>query len=102
MAEKRKLLDDHASTVFEDALRARWPGAARYWEADIELDAVRLEGERLVVTEVKWTSLLKAARKARLAAMKSRFQKTRLGQKYPNARFEVLDASELRALADDE
>ena len=34
-AEKQKLLWDHASTVFEDQMRARWPGSSRYW-ADVE------------------------------------------------------------------
>jgi len=102
LADKKRLLDGHASTVFEDALRARFPGAARYWEAEAEFDVVRLQGDRLVVSEVTWASLSTAARKARLLAVRQRFCRTRLAQKYPKARFEVLDASELRALAKDE
>jgi hypothetical protein len=54
------LLDDHTASVFEDQMRARWPGAARYWEADVELDLVRPEREGLVVAEVEWTRLTRA------------------------------------------
>lgn len=39
-AEKRKLIHDHATTVFEDVCRARLPGARRYWEGKVELDLV--------------------------------------------------------------
>jgi hypothetical protein len=93
--EKQKLLEDHASTVFEDQLRARWPGSSRYWEADVELDLVR-EEDGLVVSEVKWASLSKAALKASAVELEARFRRTSLGQKHSRARFEVLDASALR------
>lgn len=98
-AEKQKLLEDHASTVFEDQMRARWPGSSRYWEADVELDLVREHGGGVVVSEVKWATLTQAQRKAGKAALEARFRKTSLSQKHPSARFEVLDASELRALS---
>ena len=39
--QKRKLIHDHAATVFEDVCRARFPGAQRYWESNLELDLVR-------------------------------------------------------------
>lgn len=97
-AEKQKLLEDHASTVFEDQLRARWPGSSRYWEADVELDLVREEGGELVVSEVNWAALTKEARKATAVALEARFRKTQLGQKHARARFEVLDAGALRLI----
>lgn len=96
--EKQKLLEDHASTVFEDQLRARWPGSSRYWEADVELDLVREEAEGLVVSEVKWAAMNKAERKAAAVALEARFRKTQLGLKFARARFEVLDADALRLL----
>jgi AAA+ ATPase superfamily predicted ATPase len=98
-AEKQKLLEDHASTVFEDQMRARWPGSSRYWEADVELDLVREEPHGLVVSEVKWAVLTKGERAATLAKLEERFGRTALGRKSAKARFEVLDASELRALS---
>jgi len=97
-AEKGKLLEDHASTVFEDQLRALWPGSSRYWEADLELDLVREEAGGLVVSEVKWAALGKTGRAALTASLEARFRRTALGQKHPRARFEVLDASALRLL----
>jgi len=98
-AVKEKLLRDHAATVFEDCQRARWTDAARYWEAAIELDLVRREEDRLVVAEVKWASLTRAERTARERALAERFALTRLARAHPSARFELLDASALLALA---
>jgi uncharacterized protein len=98
-AEKQKLLEDHASTVFEDQMRARWPGSSRYWEADVELDLVREQPHGLVVSEVKWAVLTKGERAATLAKLEERFGRTTLGRKSAKARFEVLDASELKSLS---
>lgn len=97
-AEKGKLLEGHASTVFEDQLRARWPESSRYWEADVELDLVREEDGGLVVSEVKWAALGKTERAALASALEARFRRTTLGQKHPRARFEVLDAKALRLI----
>lgn len=97
-AEKEKLLVDHSSTVFEEQLRARWPDAARWWEGDVELDIVRLEGETLVVSEVKWDALTKAARASLGEQLEARFRKTQLSAKHPKVRFEVLDAAALGTL----
>lgn len=97
-AQKQKLLEDHASTVFEDQLRARWPGSSRYWEADVELDLVREDEDGLVVSEVKWATLGKAEKQARTTELEQRFRRTSLGQKHVRPRFEVLDASALKTL----
>jgi uncharacterized protein len=51
---KRKLIHDHAATVFEDFCRARFPGSQRYWEQNIELDLVAPDPEdsrRLLVAD---------------------------------------------------
>lgn len=98
-AEKQKLVDDHASTVFEDCLRERWPGSSRYWEGDVELDLVRVEDDTLTVSEFKWGTRSRAALSAETEALAQRFQRTVLAKKYTRVRFEVLDASELTALA---
>ncbi len=96
-AEKTKRLEDHASTVFEDQVRALCPGSSRYWEADVELDLVR-EEDRLVVSEVKWATLAQTQKKSMALQLEARFRRTALGQKYPRARFEVLDGSALRMI----
>ncbi len=100
-AERDKLLHDHASTIFEDQLRARWPEGGRYWEADVELDLVREERGRLVVSEVKWTTLTKTGKEALLERLEARFQRTALAVKWPKPRFEALDATAIRMLAKD-
>jgi hypothetical protein len=55
--QKQKLLQDHASTVFEDFCRLQFTDATRYWEGDLEFDLVRSERrddeqQTLVVSEV--------------------------------------------------
>ncbi len=102
LAERQKLLEDHASTVFEEQLRARRPGAARYWEGSLELDLVCEEAAGLVVSEIKWGTLSRAARAAATAALEARFRQTALAAKHQRVRFEVLDSSALRELARDE
>ena len=97
-AAKMKLLEDHASTVFEDQLRARWPASSRYWEADVELDLVREEEDMLVVSEVKWASLKRAERTVTISELEARFRRTQLGRKRSRARFEVLDFEALRLI----
>ena len=95
-AEREKLLDDHASTVFEEQLRARTPDGARFWEGDLEFDLVHRDGKDLVVSEVKWASLDAAERAATLDDLQRRFSRSSLAGRFERVRFEVLD---LRALA---
>jgi AAA+ ATPase superfamily predicted ATPase len=98
-AQKRKFVDDHASTVFEDCIRARWPDAQRYWEGDVELDVVRLEGKGLVVGEVKWKALTKVERASLRSALEASFARTTLAKKFSASRFEVFDLGALKELA---
>jgi uncharacterized protein len=93
LAQRQKLLDDHASTVFEDCVRAAHPGAGRYWDATIELDLVREQKSGLIVTEVKWSNLSKAQQAGALASLEQRFRQSAFSQSHPRARFEVIDGS---------
>ena len=97
-AARAKLLDDHASTVFEDAMRARWPDASRYWEGDLELDLVREDQRGLVVSEVKWATLSAGERKGVLQGLEKRFARCALARETTHVTFEVLDARDLAAL----
>ncbi|MCW5557900.1 MAG: ATP-binding protein [Verrucomicrobiae bacterium] len=93
--EKRKLIHDHAATVFEAVCRERFPGARRYWEGDVELDLVAPDPEdpkRLLVAEVKWRRLSVAERKSILEQLQTRWAKCSLSARYPRVRFDVLDA----------
>jgi AAA+ ATPase superfamily predicted ATPase len=97
-AEKRKLLHDHAATVFEDFCRSRVPGAQRYWESNVELDLVAPDPESrkgLLVAEVKWRRLSASERKALLHKVEATWERCSLRARYPKVRFEVLDARAL-------
>jgi len=93
--EKRKLIHDHAATVFEDACRARFPGAQRYWEGNVELDLVAPDPgdrRRLLVAEVKWHRLTVAERKNVLRQLESKWSHCSLRTRHRNVRFDVFDA----------
>jgi hypothetical protein len=95
-AQKRKLIHEHAATVFEDFCRARYPGAGRYWESNIELDLVAPDpedSERLLVAEVKWRRLSATERKSILRQLESKWSHCALRSRHPNVRFDALDAS---------
>ena len=95
-AQKRKLIHDHAATVFEDVCRARFPGAQRYWERNVEVDLVAPDpddGKRLLVAEVKWRRLSVPERKDALRKLADKWSHCSLRVRYPQVRFEVLDAS---------
>jgi AAA+ ATPase superfamily predicted ATPase len=94
--QKRKLVHDHAATVFEDFCRTRFSGAQRYWERDVELDLVAPDPndtKGLLVAEVKWRRLSAAERKHTLRQLESKWSRCALRARYPRVRFEVLDAS---------
>jgi len=99
-AQKRKLIHDHAASVFEDFCRARFIGAQRYWERGVELDLVAPDPgdrNRLLVAEVKWRHLSIAERKNVLRQLESKWLRCALRAKHPRARFEVFDACILAA-----
>jgi hypothetical protein len=99
-AQKRKLIHDHAATVFEDFCRARFPGAQPYWESSVELDLVALDPDdpqRTLVAEVKWRRLSAAERKNVLRQLESKWAHCSLRARRPDVRFMVLDASILAA-----
>jgi AAA+ ATPase superfamily predicted ATPase len=96
--EKRKLIHDHAATVFEDVCRARFPGAQRYWEGNVELDLVAPDPDdrrRLLVAEVKWRRLTVTERKNILRQLESKWSQCSLRARHPNVRLEVIDATML-------
>jgi AAA+ ATPase superfamily predicted ATPase len=98
--QKRRLIHGHAATVFEDFCRARYPGAGRYWEGNLELDLVSpdpTDATRLLVAEVKWRRLSNAERKQVIRQLESNWSHCALRARHPNVRFEVLDASLLAA-----
>ncbi len=98
VAARRKLLHDHAATVFEDVCRARVPGAHRYWERDLEFDLVAPDRETaggLLVAEVKWRRLTRDQRAQVQRRLEHTWAACSLRTRYPDVRFDVIDASRL-------
>ena len=97
-AEKRKLIHDHAASVFEDHCRARFPGSGRHWEGNLELDLVAPDPDDargVVVAEVKWRRLSVSERKTVLRQLAGKWARSTLAARHPKVRFEVLDAGSL-------
>lgn len=101
--QKQKLLQDHASTVFEDFCRQQYPDAARYWERDLEFDLVHATQDEsgkqtLRVCEVKWTRLTPVERQQTAMRLQERWQRSALRNRHPNVVFDVLDADALKRM----
>jgi len=97
---KRKLIHDHAATVFEDVCRARFPGSQRYWEGNVELDLVAPDPgdrRRLLVAEVKWRRLTVVERNRALRQLESKWSECSLRTRHRRVRFDVFDTSCLDA-----
>jgi uncharacterized protein len=99
--DKQKLLQDHASTVFEDFCRQQFSDAARYWEGNLEFDLVRSErhddaGQKLVVSEVKWKLLTATERRRLEMELEDKWQRSALRHRHPDVAFEVLDSTILK------
>lgn len=77
-----KLLNDHASVVFEDSYRSLFPSAARYFEGgDIEIDCVRFSDENtLVVSEVKFRNVDVKEKAAIIERLKHKVARSKLAK----------------------
>lgn len=96
--QKRLLLHEHASTVFEDYCRQLFPTASRHWEGDVEFDLVGTapgDESTLIVGEVKWKRLSTSERGRIMADLERRWMQGGLRHRYANPRFVVLDATTL-------
>lgn len=104
-AQKTKLLNDHASTIFEDCCRQLHPDASRYWEGDLEFDSVRVDGsesgrEKAVVSEVKWKRLSDRERAQIENRLRADWRRSALGSRFSEVAFQVLDTTALEQLAE--
>ena len=96
--KKRRLIHEHASTVFEDVCRAQFPGAGRYWEGDLEIDLVAPDPEReggVVAAEVEWRRLTAGQRTSLLRDLEHKWARSALARRHAAVRFAVLDAGRL-------
>ena len=94
-ATQQKLLNDHASIVFEESYRSLFPSASRYYEGgDIEIDSVRFSSETTItVSEVKFRPVSASEKSSLLEKLKRNFERSQLSRfaaKY-NIDYEVVD-----------
>jgi AAA+ ATPase superfamily predicted ATPase len=96
-AKKQKLIDEHCASMLERLYREKHPGAMRYWEgSDIEIDCIRpVDGPAgIIVEELKWRPLSREEMLRTLGELKSRFGRSKLADKYPQAELRVVDGDE--------
>ena len=82
--EKEKLLNDHASKVFESYYRELFPSSSRYYESSIELDCIHyVSKDRIQVSELKYRNLGKDEKKDLETQANKQFYASKLGPKWP-------------------
>jgi AAA+ ATPase superfamily predicted ATPase len=102
ITDKKKLIVQHAAGVFEDYVRTRVPGAARYWEKVGEFDLVRAAKEGhapekgVIVSEVKFCKLSEPRRAGLARGLEQRWLRTEASRRWPARSFEIIDAGFLR------
>jgi len=96
--EKRQALQQHLSRQWENFCRRAYPGSARYWEGDVEIDLVaRPAGrKRTLVAECKWARLSGRQKSNLLADLQRKFQRTRLSRRLGRVEFRILSQDDLR------
>lgn len=87
--QKVKLIHLHSSQVFEQYLRMHL-GGQRYWESNLEFDAITKKQDKLEVYEMKFSSLTPLSRKTLLAALKLKWEKCQLSKVHPQPHFIIL------------
>lgn len=95
---KRELIYGNASTLFEDHIRARFPGAGRYWETNLEIDLVApLSTTRkdVMIGEIKFTKLNTAARKSLKTRLEERWRATKVAGRYRVKEYRIFDIADL-------
>ena len=91
--QKSKLINDHASQVFEAEFRRLFRDGHRYWENDLEFDCVRYadgSGKKIIISEVKFKVLTPSERDELEKQLSEKFLRSKLAQNY-QATFEVID-----------
>lgn len=83
--EKKTLIREHASHIFEHEFRKLFPDAQRYWEGDMEIDAVRYADERgknLVLSELKFKKIPDKKRPSLAHELMEKFKRSHLAKSF--------------------
>lgn len=93
-SKKIQILRLHISQVFENYLRESL-NAQRYWESNLEFDAVRIKKNKIEVFEFKFTYLTVASKAKILQNLKSKWSLSQISKTNQIPRFFVFDLSVL-------
>ena len=81
--DKKKLLNDHASQIFEANFRSLFPSASRYYESNREFDCVHyISKDRIQVSELKYRELSTDDKKRIEQETRESFEGSKLGLKW--------------------
>ena len=102
-SERRAVVDRHVARQWEQFCRERHPAAGRYWEGDVELDAVwrQKTTRRYIVAECKWMRLKPHEAKGQLTVLQNRFAKSKLSRTLDRVDFQLLTQEDLPKLLQD-
>lgn len=94
-SEKERVLTLHVSRQWEIFCRAAYPGSARYWEGDVEIDLIAHQAKKTLIAECKWSDLTLNEERALTEELRLRFSRTKLAGKFPNPEFKILSKKNL-------
>jgi uncharacterized protein len=81
--EKMLLLSQHTGYVFEAAVRSHFTGAMRYWEPELEFDAVvPLRGNLVNLVEIKWSTCTSSEKRSIENNIREKFARSQLSKRY--------------------
>ncbi len=86
---KKEMIHLHASKVFEQYIRQKFPESKSYWEGDIEIDLVQENSKGLLVGEIKFKKLTGKEKSKILFDLQEKWKKTKLVHQYPKVEFKV-------------
>lgn len=99
--QKHELIHVAVSHQWEKYCRNFFPGSARYWDKNREIDLIAplKEGKELLVGECKWMNLNTKEEENLMQKLKEKWNQTALSQTYSKVRFRVFSKKDISSMA---
>jgi hypothetical protein len=97
--EKEQTLRLHVARQWEIFCRSFYPGSARYWEGEVELDLVAYQKAKKnhLVSECKWSDLTGQEEKKLEEDLQLRFSRTKLAGSLQKVEFRIFSKKDFTA-----
>mgnify|MGYP001612373980 CR=1 FL=1 len=97
--DRLPLLRDLTPRQWEIFCRSFYPGSARYWEGEVELDLVAYQKAKKnhLVGECKWSDLTGQEEKKLEEDLRQRFSRTKLTGRFPEVEFRIFSKKDFAA-----